>query len=83
MEHENIVIEREPTMLPDVGEVVGRCAVCRQVICSGDRVIVLDGSEAMIHEDCAVFRKESLTEFLDMLGVDYYTGDAKEMAEDV
>lgn len=75
--------EREPTLLPAVtSEKVGRCAVCGKPVFADERVVSL-GNGAMIHEECAVFRRESLTEFLDLLGLDYYTGTAKEMAENV
>lgn len=74
------------SLIPE--RVVGRCAVCGELIYADDRVIVLDNgravdSEKMVHERCAVFQKEGLTEFLDLLGIDYYTGTAKEMEEDV
>ncbi len=82
MEHEIFEREIEPTMLPEAEEKVGRCAVCGKPVFADERVVALDNG-AMIHEECAIFRKESLMGFLDMLGVDYYTGDAKEVAEDV
>lgn len=77
--------ETEPTMLPgwERSEKLGRCPVCGNAVYSDERVIVLDGSDTMIHENCAVFRRDSLTAFLDLIGVDYYTGDAKEMTEGV
>ncbi len=78
------IIERMPVLLPsemELEEKIGRCPVCGKAVYEDDRVVVLD-SGAMIHEGCAVFRQESLMEFLDLLGVDYYTGTAKEMAED-
>lgn len=77
------IVERTPTLLPSmmVTKPMGRCAVCGEVICEDDRVIVLD-NEKMVHEKCAVFQKDSLTEFLDLLGIDYYTGTAKEVAGD-
>ncbi|MBQ2277058.1 MAG: hypothetical protein II333_00695 [Clostridia bacterium] len=75
--------EREPTLLPAVtSEKVGRCAVCGKPVFAEERVVSLDNG-AMVHEECAIFRRESLTEFLDLLGLDYYTGTAKEMVEDV
>ena len=79
-----LMLDRTPILLPSmmVAEPMGRCAVCREVICEDDRVIVLD-NEKMVHEKCAVFQKDTLTEFLDLLGIDYYTGTAKEMMEDV
>ena len=72
------------SLIPE--KTVGRCAVCGELIYETDRVIVLDNgcaadSEKMVHERCAVFRKEGLTEFLDLLGIDYYAGTAKEMRE--
>lgn len=79
-------IEYAPSFLVSLipEKVVGRCAVCGELVYADDRVVVLDaaGSEKMVHERCAVFRKEGLTEFLDLLGIDYYTGTAKEMTED-
>lgn len=78
------VFDRTPVLLPvemKPEERIGRCPVCGKAVYEEDRVVMLD-SGAMIHEGCAVFRQESLMEFLDLLGVDYYTGTAKEMAED-
>lgn len=82
-------IEYAPSFLASLfaGKTVGRCAVCNEPIYEDERVIVLDNgctadSEKIVHERCAVFRKEGLTEFLDLLGIDYYTGTAKEMMED-
>lgn len=79
-----LTLDRTPTLLPVmmVSEKIGRCAVCGKAVCGDERVISLDNG-AMIHEECAIFRKESLMEFLDLLGIDYCVGDAKEMAEDV
>lgn len=86
MGHNNDKIEREPTIYPDIDGSecrIGRCAVCGHGVYAGNRVIMLDGKSEMVHEGCAVFRKECLTEFLDLLGVDYYTGDAEEFADEI
>jgi predicted nucleic acid-binding Zn ribbon protein len=81
---EYIARETEPTMLPgtEADDVpVGRCAVCGKAIYGDERVVSLDNG-VMVHEDCAVFRRESLTEFLDLLGLDYYVDKAKDVADD-
>ncbi len=80
---DKLKIEYAPSFLASLipEKTVGRCAVCGELIYETDRVVVLD-NEKMVHERCAVFRKEGLTEFLDLLGIDYYTGTAKEMLED-
>lgn len=76
-------IEREPTLLPAAGEKVGRCAICGKPVYGNERVIVMDVGGVMFHENCAVFDQRSMSEFLDLFGLDYYTGTAKEMTEDV
>ena len=79
---EYIAREVEPTMLPGSADdvPVGRCAVCGESVYGDERVVSLDNG-VMVHEDCAVFRRESLTEFLDLLGLDYYVDKAREVVD--
>ncbi len=62
-------------------EPVGRCAVCGKELEGNDRVYAFDHNEKMVCEHCMVFEKLPLSEFLDLLGIDYYAGTAKEMTE--
>ena len=80
---EYIASETDPTMLPGSADdvPVGRCAVCGEAIYGDERVVLLDNG-VMVHEDCAVFRRESLTAFLDLLGLDYYVDKAREVVGD-
>lgn len=86
MEDEIFVRETEPTMLPvpdGTGEKLGRCPVCGEAIYAGEQVILAERSRKMVHTDCAESCRHSLTLLLDLIGIDYYVGDAEEMAEDV
>lgn len=76
-------LDRTATMLPAVsGKRLGRCAICGKSIYDDERVVMVDGSGVMFHENCAVFREKSLSEFLDLFGMDYYTGTARELMDD-
>lgn len=77
-------LDRTPTLLPVMtAEKVGRCALCGKPVYADEEVTVLDASGAVIHENCMIFTKLSLAEALDLLGLDYYTGTAREMVENV
>lgn len=77
-------VEYAPSFLISLipAEPVGRCAVCGKELEGSDRVYAFDHSEKMVCERCMIFEKLSLIEILDLLGIDYYTGTAKEMMED-
>ncbi len=63
------------------GATYGVCAVCGKSLEADDHVYVFDNSDKVVCEHCAVFTSDSLIEFLDKLGIEYYAGDAREMIE--
>lgn len=64
-----------------IGATYGVCAVCRKSLDADDRVFMFDDSDKVVCEHYMVFSKDTLIEFLDMLGVDYYAGEARGMIE--
>lgn len=64
-----------------IGATYGTCAVCGRSLDADDHVYVFDGNDKVVCEHCMVFTKDSLIEFLDMLGIEYYAGEAREMIE--
>lgn len=63
--------------------IVGRCPICGQPICYGDKdIYVIDGIEIMIHENCMVFKEFSPSALLDLLGVDHYKVSAAKVCEE-
>lgn len=63
------------------GATYGVCAICRKPIDADDRVYMLDDNEKIVCEHCMIFSKDTLVEFLDMLGVEYYAGKARVLNE--
>lgn len=65
----------------DYAESYGKCAICGKPLDADDRVFTFDGTNQKVHESCAVFKKEGLTWFLDVLGIEYYADRAKDVLE--
>lgn len=57
-----------------------RCPICGKAIEDDDRVLWIDigMTERIVHENCAVFKKEGLSWFMDMLLIDTNTGKARD-----
>ena len=82
---ENFFREIEPTLLPESDTpAFGHCPICKRPIFADDNIILIEGgaSETVVHENCAVFEKDSLIEFLEMIQHAYYQGIAREMYDD-
>lgn len=59
------------------------CPICGKRIEADDRVMWIDlgGYDRVVHENCAIFKKEGLSWFMDMLMIDTNTGKAKDFYE--
>lgn len=74
--------DKYPTILPDgFSQRLCRCPICDKPICEDDHIVLIDAGnvKAIVHENCATFRENILIDFLDILGIDYYTGQADEI----
>lgn len=62
------------------GYVPTKCPICGKDIEADDRVLWIDLGiyERVVHEDCAVCKKEGLSWFMDMLKIDTNTGKGRD-----
>ena len=59
------------------------CPICGKQIEADDRVMWIDlgNYERVVHENCAIFKKEGLSWFMDMLEIDTDTGKARDLLQ--